>query len=153
MGSWGIKALESDNGLDVIDCLEEFISGNNEFKLPEIINFLKSNGLLGEDFTEIDFLYDNTAMAVAELYLMFKDTGKLDYTNDDETRSLEKNIKSFPADKESLEYILQYLMDIKNEVPDADGEREIVELYNEEIWQNHLDELIKRINEECDLMI
>ncbi len=26
MGAWGHKALESDNGLDVIDCIKEYIS-------------------------------------------------------------------------------------------------------------------------------
>lgn len=26
MGSWGIKALESDNGLDVRDCLNDYLT-------------------------------------------------------------------------------------------------------------------------------
>jgi hypothetical protein len=148
MGAWGIKALESDIGLDVIDFLEENIPKNYEFKLSGIIKILKDTGLLGKDFTDIDSLYDNTAIAVAELYFMFKDTGKIDYENDDETKSL-KNIKAFTADKKSLKYVYKYLMDIKNEVPDKDGEREIVELWREsnywDEWENHLNELIKRM--------
>jgi hypothetical protein len=51
-----------------------------------------------------------------------------------------------------LEYILKYLTDIKNEVPDKDGEREIVELWCEsdswEEWGNHLNELIEKTNDE-----
>jgi hypothetical protein len=147
MGSWGIKALESDTGLDLIDFLKEHIPNDFNFKLSKMISELKGE-LLGENFDKIDFLYDNTAMAIAELYFMFKDTGELNYDDDKKEKSL-KNIKTFTADKESLEYILKYLMDIKNNVPDEDGEREIVELWaDDEEWKNHLDELIKRMNEE-----
>jgi hypothetical protein len=151
MGSWGIKALESDNGLDVIDFLKEHIPHDFNWKLSKIISELKGE-LLGETFDEIDFLYDNTAMAIAELYFMFKDTGELNYDDDKEERSL-KNIKTFTADKKSLEYILKYLTDIKNNVPDEDGVREMTELWgDDEEWQNHLDELIKRMNDEIKLL-
>jgi hypothetical protein len=147
MGSWGIKALESDTGLDFIDFLKEHITEDLNLKLSGIISELKGE-LLGETFEEIDFLYDNTAMALAELYFMFKDTGELNYDDGNKEKSL-KIIKNFTSDKESLEYILKYLIDIKNNVPDEDGEREIVELWAEnEEWENHLEELIKRTNEE-----
>jgi hypothetical protein len=157
MGAWGIKALESDNGLDVTDVLRENIPEDGEFELPKIIQLLKDEGLLAKDFRDIDFLYDNTAMALTELYLMFQDAGEIDYggnDEDDEAKSL-KRITSFMADKDSLGYVLKCLMDIKNEAPDKDGEREIVELWRDsnhwEEWRKHLDELIKRIA--CDHQI
>jgi hypothetical protein len=154
MGSWGIKALESDTGLDVIDFLKEHIPNDLALKFSEIISVMKGQ-LLGKNIDEIDFLYDNTAIALAELYFMFKDTGKLNYEDNNNEKSL-KNIKTFTADKESLECILKYLVDIKNNVPDEDGEREIVEIWKEsnswEEWQNHLNELIKRINEEIKIV-
>ena len=82
---------------------------------------------------------------------MFKDTNELDF-DDDKERSL-KNIKTFTANKDSLEYILKYLMDIKNNVPDKNGGREIVALNsNYKEWNNHLDELIQRINEEIKII-
>ena len=38
MGAWGIKALESDEGLDVIDILEnEYIPEHSIMNLEEII--------------------------------------------------------------------------------------------------------------------
>ncbi|WP_078129858.1 DUF4259 domain-containing protein [Leptospira alexanderi] len=147
MGSWGIKALESDEGLDVVGFLKENISDDFEFKLSEIIQLMKG-GLLGNHFEKIDLLYDNSAMALAELYFMFKDKGKLDFGNDDDNdeKSL-CDIRSFAADKNSLQYILKYLMDIKNEISDKDGIREIIELWQDsdswEDWKNHLKDLFK----------
>jgi hypothetical protein len=108
---------------------------------------------LGDNIEDIDFLYDNTAMSIAELYFMFKDNGKLEYEDDDDKKSLDK-IKSFTADENSLKYILKYLKDIRDEVPDADDEREIIELMREsddyEEWDKHLNKLIERINEEIN---
>jgi hypothetical protein len=127
MGAWGYKALESDEGLDVVDFLENNIPKDYNLKLSKIISQMKGD-LLGKNFKDIDFLYDNTAIAIAELYFMFKDTGKLNYENEnDNTKSL-INIRSFTANKSSLKYLLRLLKDIKNEVPDKDGEREIVML-------------------------
>ncbi len=46
MGAWGYKALESDEGLDVVDFLEEHIPENLEFRLSEIIADMKADGFL-----------------------------------------------------------------------------------------------------------
>ncbi len=86
MGAWGIKALESDEGLDVVDVLREYLEGFKNKKvitLKEIINLMIEEGLLGETFEEIEFLYDNTAIAISELYFYFKENGKLDYYDED----------------------------------------------------------------------
>jgi hypothetical protein len=98
MGSWGIKALESDAGLDVIDFLKEHIPENYNLKFSEIITELKRK-LLGETFDDIDYLYDNTAMALVELYFMFKDNGELAYDDENEKKSLRKNIKKLRRTK------------------------------------------------------
>ncbi|MDR1160420.1 MAG: DUF4259 domain-containing protein [Syntrophomonadaceae bacterium] len=147
MGAWGFKALESDAGLDVVDFLAENFPENNKLKLSEIISRMRGH-LLGTDFDDIDFFYDNTAMALVELYFMFKDAGNLEHYEK------LKNIKAFTADSESLEYLLKYLMDIKNEVPDEDGDREIVDLWRDskewENWNKHLGELIQRLNNEIN---
>ncbi|MBP1996800.1 DUF4259 domain-containing protein [Paenibacillus eucommiae] len=148
MGSWGIKALESDEGLDAIDFLRDRIPDHLSLELAELITVMKEEGLLGSSFEEIDFYYDNTAMALAELYLMFQETGKLDYGHEDEKKSL-LTIRSFAADEESLRFILHYLTDIRDEVPDQDGEREILELWRDspswEAWRVHLEQLIMKI--------
>ena len=157
MGAWGIKALESDEGLDVVDVLREYLKGfedKKEITLKEIIDLMIEEGMLGETFEEIEFLYDNTAMAVSELYFDFKENGKLDYDYDDEETTFSK-LEKFSSDKKSLKYLIDYLNNIYNKVPDEDGEREIVELWYEngqnpsyEEWYNHLCSLIEKLKAE-----
>ena len=157
MGAWGIKALESDEGLDVVDVLREYLEefeDKKEITLKEIINLMIEEGMLGETFEEIEFLYDNTAMAVSELYFDFKENGKLDYDYDDEETTFSK-LEKFSSDKKSLKYLIDYLTNIYNKVPDEDEEREIVELWyengqnpNYEEWYNHLGSLIEKLKAE-----
>ena len=159
MGAWGIKALESDEGLDVVDVLREYLEefeDKKEITLKEIIDLMIEEGMLGETFEEIEFLYDNTAMAVSELYFDFKENGKLDYDYDDaDEETTFSKLEKFSSDKKSLKYLIDYLTNIYNKVPDEDGEREIVELWyengqnpNYEEWYNHLGSLIEKLKSE-----
>ncbi|MDJ0365728.1 DUF4259 domain-containing protein [Hymenobacter sp. H14-R3] len=161
MGAWGFKALDSDNGLDVVDSIEEYISikyPNSQqitLTLSEILSFLKGS-LFGQSFEEVDFLYDNSSMALTELYLLFKTTGSLPYENeDDETKNLKTRVIEFIGDEKSFFFLLQYLEDIQNNVPDEDGEREIVELWkkskNYDKWSENLNALIKGLKEELKI--
>ncbi|BFH63371.1 hypothetical protein PAJ34TS1_39630 [Paenibacillus azoreducens] len=150
MGSWGYKALESDEGLDVVDFLQDYIQNHlhsNHLKLPEIVTVMKDRGFFGENFDDIDFFFDNSAMALAELYVMYLDNGKL-YDAEDEFGK----VNSFTADEESLKFILRCLTDIRDEVPDADGMREIVELRRDSEswteWKSNLEFLIHRFEQE-----
>lgn len=158
MGAWGHKALESDEGLDVVDFIRDYVSSNypnNEpvnLTLSELIKLMKADGFFGETFNDIDFYFDNSAMALAELFLMFKNTGQLKYEDEeDESMDLKKRVKSFSGDKKSFEFLLQYLMDIKNEVPDKDNERETVELWKDsdvyQEWNENLNNLITEFNQ------
>ena len=63
MGAWGIKALERDEGLDVLDILKnEYVPEHLVMGLGEMIELMKEEGMLGEDLSDIDFLYDNTCL-------------------------------------------------------------------------------------------
>ncbi len=55
--------------------------------------------MLGSDFSQIDFLFDNTAMALAELYFQWKDNGKLDY---DHEEAIWDKVTGFTASKKHL---------------------------------------------------
>ncbi|MGA3598962.1 DUF4259 domain-containing protein [Lysinibacillus agricola] len=149
MGAWGYKPLESDEGLDVVDFLEDYIHTlqSNQMELSEVINAMKQEGFFGESFDEVDFFFDISAMALAELYVTYLDTGKL-YDAEDEF----EKIHSINADEESLKFIVRYLTDIRDEVPDADGIREIVELWCESEcwteWKSNLEFLINRVEKE-----
>ncbi len=148
MGAWGFKALESDEGLDVTDFLERLYKGKTTMVLSEIISAMIEEEFLTDDRQNIDFFFDNSAMAVAELVVMFYENQELDYDHEEEDLSL-RNKKVFEFDVKSLEYLLTCLNDIKDEKPDEDGERECVELWrdsdNFEEWKNHLSSLIVKL--------
>ena len=156
MGAWGIKALESDEGLDMIGILtDEYLSKHSILNLDEILELMKQEGMLGEDLSDIDFLYDNTAIALAELYFQWKDDGKLNYDTDN---SIWCKVTDFTASKKALAFLLRQLTDIKNEVPDEDGIREIVDLWKNEdsgeiapAWLEHLNQLIERLTSEREV--
>ena len=153
MGAWGIKALERDEGLDVLDILKnEYVPEHPVMDLGEMIELMKEEVMLGSDFSQIDFLFDNTAMALAELYFQWKDNGKLDY---DHEEAVWDKVTGFTASKEALAFLLRQLTDIKNEVPDEDGIREIMDLWKNEdsgeiapAWLEHLNQLIDRLDSE-----
>ena len=153
MGAWGIKALERDEGLDVLDILKnEYVPEHPVMDLGEMIELMKEEVMLGADFSQIDFLFDNTAMALAELYFQWKDNSKLGY---DHEEAIWDKVTGFTASKEALAFLLRQLTDIKNEVPDEDGIREIVDLWKNEdsgeiapAWLEHLNQLIDRLDSE-----
>ena len=153
MGAWGIKALESDEGLDVIDILEnEYIPEHSIMNLEEIIQLMRDEVMLGKDLTEVDFLFDNTAIALTELYFQWKEERKFNYETEN---NIWEKVTDFISSKKSIDILLKQLIDIKNKVPDEDGEREIVELWYEngqnpiyEEWYNHLGSLIEKLKSE-----
>ena len=78
--------------------------------------------------------------------------GKLDY---DHEEAIWDKVTGFTASKEALAFLLRQLTDIKNEVPDEDGIREIVDLWKNEdsgeiapAWLEHLNQLIDRLDSE-----
>ena len=153
MGAWGIKALESDEGLDVIDILEnEYIPEHSIMNLEEIIQLMRDEVMLGKDLTEVDFLFDNTAIALTELYFQWKEERKFNYETEN---NIWKKVIDFISSKKSIDILLKQLIDIKNKVPDEDGEREIVDLWYDdgqnpsyEEWYNHLGSLIEKLKAE-----
>ena len=153
MGAWGIKALESDEGLDVVDILEnEYIPEHSIMNLEEIIQLMRDEVMLGKDLTEVDFLFDNTAIALTELYFQWKEERKFNYETEN---NIWEKVTDFISSKKSIDILLKQLIDIKNKVPDEDGEREIVDLWydngqnpNYEEWYNHLGSLIEKLKAE-----
>ena len=81
---------------------------------------------------------------------MFRDSGSLDYDNMDQQKSL-KLKTPFATDNKSFEHIYEQLIDIKNERPDKDGERELVTLWRRsdlyDDWKAHLEYLILEIKQ------
>ena len=72
MGAWGIKALESDEGLDVLNILEnEYVPEHPVMDLGEVIQLMQEQTMLGEEVSQIDFLFDNIAMALAAVHFQW----------------------------------------------------------------------------------
>ncbi len=150
MGAWGYKALESDEGLDVVGFLQDYIENQinlNLVSLTDIVKAMKNDGFFGDTFKDIDFFYDVSAMALAEIYITYLDTGNF---LSDESKS--RKVQTWTADENALKFIVKYLTDIRDEVPDEHGSREIVELWRESknwhAWQSNLNNLIHRIEQE-----
>lgn len=152
MGAWGYKALESDEGLDVAGFLQDYIENqinSNHLLLTDIIKAMKNDGFFGETFNDIDFFYDVSVMALAEIYITYLDTG---YFLSDESKCGNVQSLTLTADEDALIFIIRYLTDIRDEMPDKHGSREIVELWRESkswhAWQSNLNNLILRIEQE-----
>ena len=118
MGAWGYKALESDEGLDVVGFLQDYIKNqinSNYLSLADIVKAMKNDGFFGDTFKDIDFFYDVSAMALAEIYITYLDTGKF---LSDESKC--GNVQSLTADEGALTFIIRYLTDIRDEVPEVE---------------------------------
>lgn len=108
MGAWGIKALESDEGLDVIDILEnEYIPEHSIMNLEEIIQLMRDEVMLGKDLTEVDFLFDNTAIALTELYFQWKEERKFNYETEN---NIWEKVTDFISSKKSIDILLKNLL-------------------------------------------
>lgn len=148
MGAWGYKALESDEGLDVVAFFREFMEQHkesNQLTLSDIVQAMKQQGFFGKTLEDIDFFYDISALALAELYSQYLDTGTI-YGQESKDEQIQ-----WVVDESSLTFILRYLQDIRDEVPDQHGSREIVELWQESKswpeWQSNLDYLIQTVEQ------
>ncbi|WP_280398055.1 hypothetical protein [Nocardia carnea] len=67
MGAWGVKALESDEGLEVLALVEEISEDRDQVTAEELVNAARAAGLLGNDPADDEYLYDVTALALAEI--------------------------------------------------------------------------------------
>lgn len=139
-----IKALNTVPGWDTVSNIEENMPADYILKLSKIIPDLP---LDLDDDVDVDdiaiFLdIDTTAIvALSELYFMFKDTGKISDAILDEKSPLH-DIKGFEADERALRFLRRHLMDIQNDLSDEEYEE----------WKNHIEGLIKRINEEIKMI-
>ncbi|WP_312124783.1 hypothetical protein [Lysinibacillus boronitolerans] len=106
---------------------------------------MKQQGFFGKTLEDIDFFYDISALALAELYCQYLNTGTI-YGQESKDRQIQ-----WVVDESSLTFILRYLQDIRDEVPDQHGSREIVELWQGSKswpeWQSNLAYLIQTVEQ------
>ena len=113
MGAWGVRALDSDEGLDVFDEFTDYCIENDEIKIGDLLEHFREAGFLPENPDEIDFLYDHTVMVLAELLEEYHKNGKviINYENDDD-EDIEEEITNISFDKENVSLLIEQISDI-----------------------------------------
>ncbi len=155
MGCWGITAFESDAGLDSVDYIRSNLPKGGKLDLGEIIDALQNDQIRLPD---VEFAENHTSpMALAEIVVKFLD-GDMDGLDYDEDWAKEQNkfrdITSFTASKESVEWIRVYLTDtLQNKRKQAafrakHGQNWCgwFEEKNWIGWQEHMESLIGRLD-------
>lgn len=144
MGAWGVRALDSDKGLDVLDEFTDYCIENDKVKIGDLIEYFKEEELLPENPEEIDFIYDHAVMVLAELLEEYNEKGKivLEYENDDE-EEVEEEVTDLSFDAEDIEYLISQITDIlepKGEVHETYELWEESESFQE--WEEHVKSLL-----------
>jgi len=153
MGNWGPRALQSDEGLDVLDCMRAFLAERTDVRMADFLEKLRTEGMLPRAGAtiQIDFLYDKCATATTELFFEFRDKGLRDYDDEDEGENRFRKLRSFTADADDLEYLLHRLQDIRAGEPGRHGFREYTAISLEgpraDEWRAHMDDLIARLRD------
>ncbi|MFE4571785.1 DUF4259 domain-containing protein [Paenibacillus chitinolyticus] len=138
MGSWGTASLESDEGLDVLHALTEYTTERKSVKLKELITHFREIGFLSEDPDEEDFLYDNTAIALAEIVCAYIENGKTQY---EQLNGLNEIVLE-TEDVLELKQLVQQVLDNKG------GDRELYELRDgDSDWIKHLENVVRILSE------
>ena len=149
MGAWGVRALDSDEGLDVFDEFTDYCIENDEIKMGDLLEHFKETGFLPENPEEIDFLYDHTVMVLAELLEEYHKNGKviINYENDDD-EDIEEEITNISFDKENVSFLIEQISDI---LKPKDEMQETYELWEDsdsfQEWKEHNLVLLKTLKE------
>ena len=137
MGSWGTASLESDEGLDVLHALTEYTAERKSVKLKELITHFREIGFLAEDPEEEDFLYDNTAIALAEIVCAYIEDGKTKYK---QLNGLNEIVLE-TEDLRELKQLVQQVLDNKG------GDRELYELRDgDSDWTVHMEHVVRTLS-------
>ncbi|GKS11736.1 hypothetical protein YDYSY3_27360 [Paenibacillus chitinolyticus] len=138
MGSWGTASLESDEGLDVLHALTEYTTERKSVQLKELITHFREIGFLSEDPDEEDFLYDNTAIALAEIVCAYIENGKTKY---EQLNGLNEIVWE-TEDLRELKQLVQQVLDNKG------GDRELYELRDgDSDWTKHMENVVRILSE------
>ncbi len=137
MGAWGIRALDSDEGLEVLSELADLVGDRDEVTLDELLAHLRAKGLLGPDPQEDEYLWDNTALAAAELLLESTDEGAIARDR------MPRAVRITPT-AEGVDALADHLQVIHEAAPE---DREIKELWaDESAWEERVTELLDRVS-------
>jgi hypothetical protein len=142
MGSWGFRALECDEGLDIIEFLKVYIPGHENLFLGQIVAAMQKEMFFAENPEEVDFYSDNSVIALTEMFFQYHD----DEVSKCERDGLFKGVKSFTGDIASLKFLYAHLSELRNQLTDKHTRREIIQTWRDsKQWNKHLSTLLERL--------
>jgi len=158
MGCWGVTAFESDAGLDAVGFIRKNLPEDGNLELGKIIEALKKDEW-NKPLDIADSHSHTSPMALAEIMVKFLDQDISDLDYDDEWAATDNkfgSITSFTADKESVQWLRDYL---SNSLNAAREDAEFMQSMDEEDrwggwfeekdwhgWQNHMSTLVGRMD-------
>lgn len=113
MGCWGVKAFESDAGLDAVDSIRQNLPADGKMELKTMLTILQSDVWCSPPEPAEGHSH-TSPMALAELMVKFMDQKLEGLDHDDLQLAKEKkfaSITSFTADRESIQWVKKYLSD------------------------------------------
>jgi len=142
MANWGYKALESDEGLVLAEYFGRYAEAHPDIKMGELMEDFQEEGFLPEDLDDINYYYDKYMVGLAELFLEYKAFEEMKEEETVDPRF--KNIHSFTIESQDAVYMVQFLKDIMDEVPDRDGKRQYKLAYkNMNGWKQHMADIME----------
>ena len=111
MGCWGIRAFESDAGLDAVDSIRQNLPADGKLELKTMLALLQSDDWCSPPEPAEGHSH-TSPMALAELMVKFMDQNLEGLDYDDPQLAQEKkfaSITSFTADRESIQWVKKYL--------------------------------------------
>lgn len=157
MGAWGITAFESDAGLDVVDAIRKSLPEDGRLTLQTILESVKTSQW--RELTDPKLGNSHTSpLAVTELIFRIQDGNysSLDYEDalSQEDKKF-KDLSSFTADKESLLWLKDYLIEDlaaarNNAALPFNPNNGWFHREDWEGWQSHMESVIERLGELLD---
>ena len=150
MGAWGITALESDTGLDILGFVREHLPDSGNAELSKLFGAMQKDDC--RMYESNDGRSHTGPMTLAEILVKFLDRniGDLDYS---EEWAAQDNkfaaLQSFIADKESLAQLRDYISETLGAARErAHGGRVWGGWFEEkdwQAWQAHMEALVERL--------
>ena len=145
MGCWGVKAFESDEGLDVLEWIINHIPEDGCLRLKEFLNQLKLDEWCRPPAAE-NGEYHSSTMLIAELMESFQN-GTIEEWEYLPKNSFEK-VVSFLVEKEFVEEMREYLsktLESARENVQNNQWNGWFEETNWNKWQEHMESLIETL--------
>lgn len=152
MACWGFHALESDEGLLLLDCIgEKLAAGKKSLKLADIVSLLRSEKLLESEAATNTEDYDLAVLALSEFYnRMQGEKNPLALKNSRHALRGLEDLEEIKGDPESLGYLYRRLQEIQDDIDSCERSYaafwlEAADYYD---WISYVDRTVEAIAKE-----